>query len=236
MKRLLPYLLAVYTLAVRYTCRLRVHNDPRPALTLRRGFRMCFAALHAHQIAAMVSADPRTGAMVSRSEDGEMIVPALRANGHVPVRGSGGKSRKGGTEALKALVDYVGVGTPVILAVDGPRGPRGTVHKGIGVLAKKTGAAVLPVIVTTNFRYILPKAWDRLQLPLPFGKIQAYFAPPMFPQKGERLDAFAKRIEAELARLEQTNDPAEAPTASSIEAPAATEIEASAAKQQKRAA
>ncbi|MGB7345485.1 MAG: DUF374 domain-containing protein, partial [Pirellulaceae bacterium] len=154
MKRLVPYLVAGYSLMVRWTCRVRVHNDPRAAMT-QAGIPHVFAALHAHQVAAMVSADPGTGAMVSRSDDGQIIVPALRANGHVPVRGSSGKADKGGATALKALIEYLGVGTPVILAVDGPRGPRGTVHKGIGVLAKKAGAGVLPVLVITNRRLIL---------------------------------------------------------------------------------
>jgi lysophospholipid acyltransferase (LPLAT)-like uncharacterized protein len=209
MKRIVPYLVAFYTLIVRWTCRLRVHNDPRAEMT-KAGIPHVFAALHAHQIAAMVSADPGTGAMVSRSQDGQIIVPALRANGHVPVRGSSGKSDKGGATALKALIEYLGVGKPVILAVDGPRGPRGNVHKGIGVLARKSGAGVLPVLVITNRRYILKNTWDRLQLPLPFGKIEAFFAPPMYQNKGEKLDDFAQRIQNQLARLEQQHDPAEA--------------------------
>ncbi|QDT09235.1 DUF374 domain-containing protein [Planctomycetes bacterium K23_9] len=209
MKRLLPYFVAGYSLLVRWTCRVRVHNDPRQTMT-QAGVPHVFAALHAHQVAAMVSADPGTGAMVSRSADGQIIVPALRANGHVPVRGSGGRAEKGGATALKALVEYLGVGTPVILAVDGPRGPRGTVHKGIGVLARKSGAGVLPVLVITNRRIILSKAWDRLQIPLPFGTIDAFFVEPMFQRKGEKLDGFAKRIETQLEKLEQQHDPQEA--------------------------
>ncbi|NND98453.1 MAG: DUF374 domain-containing protein [Pirellulaceae bacterium] len=209
MKRLVPYLVAVYTLLIRWTTRVQVHNDPRAAMTANN-IPHVFAALHAHQVAAMVSADPRTGAMVSRSDDGQIIVPALRANGHVPVRGSSGKADKGGASALKSLIDYLGVGTPVILAVDGPRGPRGTVHKGIGVLAKKARAGVLPVIVIPSQRVILKKTWDRIQIPLPFGKINAYFTEPLYQRKGEKLDAFAQRIESALAHLEQRHDPAQA--------------------------
>lgn len=209
MKKLVPYLVAGYSLCVRWTCRVNVHNDPRPAMTAA-GIPHVFAALHAHQVAAMVSADPGTGAMVSRSDDGQIIVPALRANGHVPVRGSSGKADKGGATALKALIEYLGVGTPVILAVDGPRGPRGTVHKGIGVLARKSGAGVLPVLVITNRRFILKKAWDRLQIPLPFGTIDAYFVEPLYQRKGEKLEGFAQRIEEQLADLERQHDPAEA--------------------------
>ena len=212
MKRFVSYLVAAYSLLVRLTCRIRVHNDPRQSMT-DSGVPHVFAALHAHQMAAMVSADPRTGAMVSRSDDGQIIVPALRANGHVPVRGSSGKTDKGGAAALKSLVEYLGVGTPVILAVDGPRGPRGTVHKGIGVLSKKTGAGVLPVLVIPSRRFIVEKAWDRLQIPLPLGTIDAYFAEPMYPKKGERLDAFSRRISQELAKLESRYDPDEASAA-----------------------
>ena len=147
--------------------------------------------------------------MVSRSKDGQIIVPALKANGHVPVRGSAGSSEKGGASALKALIEYNDVGKPVILTVDGPRGPRGSVHKGIGVLAKKSGAGVLVVLTVPRRRIVMKSAWDRFQFPIPFSTINAYFSEPMFPSRGERMEDFAKRIESELARLEALYDPQE---------------------------
>ncbi len=147
--------------------------------------------------------------MVSRSDDGEIIVPALRVGGHVPIRGSSGTS-KGGASALQALIEHVECGRPAILAVDGPRGPRGRVQRGIGLLAKKTDAVVLAVIAIPSRRWVMTGSWDRLQIPKPFSTIHCYFAEPISPERDESLLHFASRIESKLSDLEAAFDPAEA--------------------------
>jgi lysophospholipid acyltransferase (LPLAT)-like uncharacterized protein len=122
----------------------------------------------------------------------------------------GQSNNKGGREALEALVEHVRTGRPAILAVDGPRGPRSHVHKGIASLSRDTGAAVLNVITVPTRRWIMSKTWDRMQIPQPFCRIDAYFAPPLTPAPGESLEEFRRRIEASLKELEQTYDPQEA--------------------------
>lgn len=218
MKRLLlslvGYLIGFVVLTLRLTCRISVHNDPRPALT-RAGKKHVFALLHAQQVGASMAAERGTGAMVSRSADGEIIVPALRVGGHVPIRGSSGTS-KGGASALQALIEHVNLGRPAILAVDGPRGPRGTVQKGIGLLAKKTDAVVLAVVAIPSRRWIIARTWDRLQVPKPFSTIHCYFAEPLVSERDESLDHFAKRIQASLNRLEAEIDPEEGSPAENV--------------------
>ncbi len=204
------WLVGLVVLVLRMTCRIEIHNDPRPSLSSRGG-RHVFALLHAQQVAASMAADRGTGAMVSRSADGEIIVPALRVGGHVPIRGSSGKA-KGGAAALQVLIEHVRGNRPAILAVDGPRGPRGSVQKGIGLLARKTDAAVLAVIAIPTRRWIITRTWDRLQIPKPFSTIHCYFAEPALPRRGESLDQFAKRIETSLAALEKRFDPGQADT------------------------
>ena len=166
--------------------------------------------LHAQQVSASMSAERGTAAMVSRSDDGEIIVPALRVGGHVPIRGSGGKSRKGGAGALQMMINHVKDGRPAVLAVDGPRGPRGHVHKGIAMLAQKTGAAVLTPVVVPSSRWILKKTWDQLQIPLPFSRIDTYLGQPLMPVAGESTEDFARRIETQLNILERRVDPEQA--------------------------
>ena len=133
------WILAFVALAVRMTCRVKMVNDPRPELS-ERGVPHVFAVLHAHQLAGLAAAQKGSAVMVSRSDDGEIVVPLIRLGGHIPVRGSTGAGRKGGSSALKSLTNHVRSGQPAILTVDGPRGPRGHAHKGIGLLAKSTGA------------------------------------------------------------------------------------------------
>ena len=92
LSRLAGWVLALLVLLWRLSCRYRVENDPRPALRAA-GRPYAYALLHAHQIAAVfVNDEPRMAAMVSRSADGELLVPSLVLRRVRAVRGS---SRKG---------------------------------------------------------------------------------------------------------------------------------------------
>lgn len=149
--------------------------------------------------------------MVSRSADGQIIVPALRVRGVVPVRGSGARRgvEKGGHAALRALIEHVAGGAPAYLAVDGPRGPRGDVHKGIAVLARETRAVVVTLVAVPTRRWTLG-SWDRLQIPKPFAQIDAYFGKPLVFAPEENAESFCTRVAEVLYRLESQHDPAEA--------------------------
>jgi lysophospholipid acyltransferase (LPLAT)-like uncharacterized protein len=133
--------------------------------------------------------------------------------GVVPVRGSGGRGRgtgRGGREALDALIAHVKGGRPAYLAVDGPRGPRGHVHKGVAVMARQCDAAILLMVAVPSRRWILSRSWDRLQIPYPFCTIDGYFAAPIFPAENETAEQLRQRVESALSALEAECDPAEA--------------------------
>ncbi|QDS96720.1 hypothetical protein FF011L_55320 [Roseimaritima multifibrata] len=187
-----------------------MHDDPRQSLKANEE-RYIYAVLHAHQVSAIMDSEPGTGAMVSRSNDGQMIVPALRVRGCVPIRGSSRRQGqdKGGRAALQAMIDHVVGGKPAYLAVDGPRGPRGRVHKGIAMLARQADAAVITIAPVPSRRWILTRAWDRLQIPKPLAKIDAYFGPPLRIKPEESLEDFCMRIQSDLAQLEAEHDPQE---------------------------
>jgi lysophospholipid acyltransferase (LPLAT)-like uncharacterized protein len=150
--------------------------------------------------------------MVSRSTDGDLLVPSLRINGIVPIRGSTRTKEqgKGGAAALDRLIEQVRGGAPAYLAVDGPRGPRNYVNHGIAKLSFATGAAVLIAVPIPRRRWILTRAWDRFQIPKPFTRIDAFFGPPLRLSDGEDLETFRQRIEDALAELEAQHDPGEA--------------------------
>ena len=213
---------ALAMLILRYTCRIRLHNDPRPALRTASE-RYVYSVLHAHQISAAIDGERGTAAMVSRSKDGELIVLGLRMFGIKAIRGSSQRDRsdKGGRSALKELVAHVASGCPAYMAVDGPRGPRNRVHKGIAVLSQETGAAVINVVAIPNRRWIFARAWDRFQIPVPFCRIDAHFGEPIRPQAGENVEDYRRRIEISLNQLERTWDPDEAVRQPSVEPPLA---------------
>lgn len=209
--RIAPTLFAIAVTLLRLTCRVRFNDDPRDELRAK-GQNYLYSFLHAHQLGLIIGREPGTGAMVSRSKDGELIVPLLKWSGCVPVRGSSRVDRKdrGGRQALHTLTEHVLSGKPAALAVDGPRGPRGRVHKGIALLSQQTGAAVLNLVAISNHHGTATNAWDRLQIPFPFTAIEGYFAEPIFPRQGEKLEAYRLRIEASLHALEALHDPSEA--------------------------
>ena len=205
------WMAAGLVLLLRATCRQRIFDDPRPALR-QQGMPYAYCFLHAHQVATVVVAEAGTGAMVSRSADGDLLVPSLRVTGVVPVRGSGrhGGKDKGGGAALAALVRHSQTGAPVYLAVDGPRGPRNRVHRGIAQIAVEAGAAVLLCIAVPTRRWILRRTWDRFQIPQPFCRIDYYFAPPVLPTDADGPEALRELINERLNALEALRDPGEA--------------------------
>jgi lysophospholipid acyltransferase (LPLAT)-like uncharacterized protein len=204
-------LIAIALPILRASCRIRLHGDPRPGLRARSQ-PYAYSVLHAHQVATVMDSEPGTGAMVSRSDDGELLIPSLRARGVVPIRGSSRRKNgdKGGFASIIALIAHVQGGSPAYLAVDGPRGPRNRVHKGIALLSQRTGAAVVNLVAVPTRRWILTRAWDRFQIPKPFATINAYFGEPLFPREGESVEQLRNRIETALNELEQKHDSIEA--------------------------
>ncbi len=203
---------AVLFVLWRLTCRYRSENDPRTRFT-NHGRRYIYAMLHAHQLAATFISDDRPiTAMVSRSADGDLLVPALRTRRVIPIRGSTRKrgEDKGGQAALDRQTDYLNRGIPALLAVDGPTGPRNHVHRGALDLALRTGAAILPAVVIPSRRWILPRTWDRTQIPKPFSRITVFYGNPVVPAPDATRDSLRAAVEAELNRLEELHDANEA--------------------------
>ena len=206
-----PWFIALAILILRATCRVRIHDDPRPKLRAD-GATYVFSVLHAHQIAAAICRERGTAAMVSQSADGDFVALGFRLIGIKTVRGSsrGTAGDKGGLSALRELMEHVRKSYPAYLAVDGPRGPRNRVHKGIALLSQRTGAEVLNVVAVPSRRWIFKKSWDRFQIPKPFSRIDIFVAEPIRPEQDERSEEYRRRIEQSLCQLEILRDPVEA--------------------------
>jgi lysophospholipid acyltransferase (LPLAT)-like uncharacterized protein len=194
----------------RATLRVRVEDDPRPGLRAA-GRRYVYAILHAQQLSfILLSDDLPIVAMVSGSSDGDWLVPLCRARRIIPARGSTGEG-KGGRAALAEMADGVRRGLPALLAVDGPRGPRSSVHWGVVDLARETDACIVVAGVFLNRnRLILKRTWDRTQIPRPFSTLTGRFRPPIDPRDFEDRATLRAHVAAELVALEQAHDPHEA--------------------------
>lgn len=138
--------------------------------------------------------------LVSNSRDGESMARAAGAMGYRITRGS---SSHRGAAGLLALIKTMRGGHPAVLAVDGPRGPRGVCKPGIVRLAQKTGVPLFPVGVATSRKFVFEKAWNKVYLPLPFARQVILVGEPLFfgrTTTAEEMEEECRRVEAALNR------------------------------------
>lgn len=140
--------------------------------------------------------------LVSRHRDGQILASIMRRFGTIPIHGSSRDSRKkrdhGGAAAVRQLLDILAAGDHVVVTPDGPRGPAHIAAPGLAQLAGLSGAPILPIGCAVSHRRLLP-TWDRMVLPLPFGRgVIAIGAPVPIPRETwrETLPAAQAALEA----------------------------------------
>ncbi|MDQ1523503.1 MAG: hypothetical protein QOE47_1427 [Pyrinomonadaceae bacterium] len=135
--------------------------------------------------------------MTSRSFDGEYIARFIQRFGYGASRGSSSRGAVGALVEMIKLMRHEG--RPAGFTVDGPRGPRHVAKMGAVLLAKKTGAPVLPFSVNAE-RYYAAPSWDALQVPYPFTRARVLIAPPIHvPPDADEAELSAKRAELQRA-------------------------------------
>ncbi|MGC8741592.1 MAG: lysophospholipid acyltransferase family protein [Candidatus Sumerlaeaceae bacterium] len=137
--------------------------------------------------------------LTSRSRDGEVAATLARQVGVTPLRG--GASR-GQVEALRAMERWLSQKGSLVVAVDGPRGPRGVVKSGVILLASRSGVPIVPAAAIVpegqSWRF---RSWDKMCLPKPGCRFQVVFGEPIrVPSKLSRdeLESFRILLEREL--------------------------------------
>lgn len=136
--------------------------------------------------------------MVSRSRDGEMLKRLLGKFDIETVRGS---TTRGGMAAMKELIRIGRMGRDTALALDGSKGPRHVVQPGSLLLAQMTGLPLLPLACQATIKIEMP-TWDRLIVPIPFCRIVAEFAEPMFiPRDAHDLTPYLQQIQTTMDRI-----------------------------------
>jgi len=141
--------------------------------------------------------------MVSRSDLGEIMAFIVRRIGFVPVRG--GSSMAGG-DALGEVIDYIRTHKKILfgITVDGSRGPKYKVKRGIIVVAKESGVPIYPVKSCARRKLLLP-TWDNTLIPLPFNEFAYFIGEPVHVPSDATLEVIeAKRQELEDALMKLT--------------------------------
>ena len=113
----------------------------------------------------------RAHVLVSRHRDGRLIGEIMRRFGVSVAHGSTRRNgiERGGAAGMRAMLGLLGAGDHVVITPDGPRGPRRIAAPGVAQLAAVSGVAILPCAAQTTRRRVLP-SWDRMVLPLPWGR------------------------------------------------------------------
>ncbi len=133
--------------------------------------------------------------LVSQHRDGEWIAQILARLGNGLVRGS---SRRGGVEALFRMTTHLEAGRDVAVTVDGPVGPRYTVHPGVILLARRTGTPIVPLVPAFERGRFL-RTWDALRVPSPGSRVHVDHDAAFFVRKANA----AGTVAGEQRRLEQ---------------------------------
>lgn len=123
----------------------------------------------------------RTVVLVSLSADGAIQARALSVLGFSIVRGS---SSRGGVRGLAELVRRArGEDLDAAFAVDGPKGPYGTVRPGAAFAAKHMSGVLVPMgsATTPSRRTVFSRAWDRFALAWPFSTVSVVLGAPLRP-------------------------------------------------------
>lgn len=133
--------------------------------------------------------------LVSRHRDGRFIGAVVNRFDLTMVHAS---SSRGGAAGLLALMRLLRGGAFVGITPDGPRGPRRQAAPGVVQLAAMSGKPVLPVAGRVS-RGIALRSWDRMVIPLPFGRgVLVVGAPILVPRDGAEaaLPAVAAGLDA----------------------------------------
>jgi len=138
--------------------------------------------------------------LVAHHGDGRLIGQAMHNLGVPLVFGSGSTEagrNKGGARAFLKLLKTLRHGQSVTLTADVPKVAR-EVGEGIVLMARKSGAPIVPVAMTTSRRKIL-KTWDRMQFNLPFSRmVFVSGAPILIPDDNSPLAPYQQMLSEAL--------------------------------------
>ena len=134
--------------------------------------------------------------LISAHPDGRLISRAVKYFGISTVAGS---STRGGTDALRSLLQRLRAGESVGITPDGPRGPRMRARDGAIALARLSGAPILPASISVSRRRVL-NTWDRLIVPVPFGRGAMVWGDPIFaPRETDEKSTEDLRLQLEAS-------------------------------------
>lgn len=190
---LLGGLIWLWMVSVARTVRWQIYGEATAQKAWSQNDGLIFAAWH-EQIMLLPSGWSRVlrnlparkggvSMLVSLSRDAAPVAKALDYLGITTIRGSKSNAKKrdkdkGGVRAIAEAMRLLKNGGVLCITPDGPRGPAKEVSGGPALIALRSNARIVPyALATSNHRRT--RSWDRMILPLPFGKGAIIFGDPI---------------------------------------------------------
>ena len=164
-----------------------------------------FAICHAYQMSFYgVKNRNNLNILISASNDGEIIARGVERVGINVVRGSQGR---GGTQATFKLLEKIEMGQSIGITVDGPKGPKFVVKKGIINIAKLSQVPIIPMVWNSDaWNFFKLKTWDGLSFPIWFIKTLLLCGEPIYVPadiEDNDVEIYRQRLETELLELDK---------------------------------
>jgi lysophospholipid acyltransferase (LPLAT)-like uncharacterized protein len=141
--------------------------------------------------------------LISQSNDGEVIAKTVKWLNYSTIRGS---QNRGGTKALREIIQALKSGQTLAYTVDGPKGPIYQVKPGVIKIAQMSQVPIIPFVPYSR-PFLQTKSWDNYQLPFPiFSKVVYAFGDPIFIPKDvddEQLEKYRIDLENKLHSLNE---------------------------------
>lgn len=144
-------------------------------------------------------------ALVSQNYDGTVMADVLDAIGIQPVRGS---SSRGGAAAIRQMFSLA-ERKHLVIATDGPRGPRRVVKDGIVYLASHSGRPIVPTAFASAWAWRPRGRWTDLVIPVPFSGGIMLGGPPIRIPEGltpQQLAPYRDLVQRAMDELQSRAD------------------------------
>ncbi|MGD9895984.1 MAG: lysophospholipid acyltransferase family protein [Candidatus Methylacidiphilaceae bacterium] len=144
----------------------------------------------------------KLAALVSASNDGDLLARLLSQFGFEAARGS---SSRRGSLGFRSILRLGREGRDIAVTPDGPRGPRYRLQDGVLQVAQLLQRSILPIQCRFSRKWEL-QSWDRFQIPHPFSACRIRVGPLIAPPKDGSLSEVATcRNVLEEALRDDTN-------------------------------
>jgi len=118
----------------------------------------------------------RATVLTSRSSRGDVLVRIFSNFGYDSIQ----IPDHGGEESFR-MMEELSRAPAAAIAVDGPLGPYHVVKRGVIRLASASGFMFLPVSLEARPRIVFRSRWDRMEIPLPFSRVDLEIGAPLQP-------------------------------------------------------